>query len=289
MGELKKVFRPEFLNRIDEVIVFHKLTKEEIAEIVELLLKPDPGVAGGARAVAQPLRAMRRTSSSRRAGTRRWAPARCAGRSSATSRTRLRTRCSKSMEPGLDHRGRQGAGGRREGHDDHHRQAEGAHPRDGRRGSEGRRPRGGVLATGRRGRARVPGPSCWTIRRSCRTCRTLLRPPKRTSSLSAAAVDGLDLAGVGVDADHRERAEGARCLAGPRQGHDPEGLRRHALTEHPDLRALRREVDLLLRLGDRLILVEADRRLLAGLGGHEREQQHRDDHAHAQPLGPAGR
>ncbi len=39
MGELKKVFRPEFLNRIDEVIVFHKLAKEEIKEIVELLLK----------------------------------------------------------------------------------------------------------------------------------------------------------------------------------------------------------------------------------------------------------
>ncbi len=39
MGELKKVFRPEFLNRIDEVIVFHKLTREEITEIVELLLK----------------------------------------------------------------------------------------------------------------------------------------------------------------------------------------------------------------------------------------------------------
>jgi ATP-dependent Clp protease ATP-binding subunit ClpC len=39
MGELKKVFRPEFLNRIDEVIVFHKLTREEITAIVELLLK----------------------------------------------------------------------------------------------------------------------------------------------------------------------------------------------------------------------------------------------------------
>ena len=39
MGELKKVFRPEFINRIDEVIVFHKLTKEEISNIVELLLK----------------------------------------------------------------------------------------------------------------------------------------------------------------------------------------------------------------------------------------------------------
>jgi ATP-dependent Clp protease ATP-binding subunit ClpC len=39
MGELKKVFRPEFLNRIDDVIVFHKLQKEEIKQIVELLLR----------------------------------------------------------------------------------------------------------------------------------------------------------------------------------------------------------------------------------------------------------
>ncbi|MDQ3859594.1 MAG: ATP-dependent Clp protease ATP-binding subunit [Actinomycetota bacterium] len=39
MGELKKVFRPELLNRIDEVIVFHKLTKEEIKTIVDLMLK----------------------------------------------------------------------------------------------------------------------------------------------------------------------------------------------------------------------------------------------------------
>jgi ATP-dependent Clp protease ATP-binding subunit ClpC len=39
MGELKKLFRPEFLNRIDEVIVFHKLTRDEIKEIVELLLR----------------------------------------------------------------------------------------------------------------------------------------------------------------------------------------------------------------------------------------------------------
>jgi ATP-dependent Clp protease ATP-binding subunit ClpC len=38
MGELKKVFRPEFLNRIDDVLVFHKLQKDEIKTIVELLL-----------------------------------------------------------------------------------------------------------------------------------------------------------------------------------------------------------------------------------------------------------
>jgi ATP-dependent Clp protease ATP-binding subunit ClpC len=39
MGELKRVFRPEFINRIDDVIVFHKLAKDEIKEIVELLLR----------------------------------------------------------------------------------------------------------------------------------------------------------------------------------------------------------------------------------------------------------
>jgi ATP-dependent Clp protease ATP-binding subunit ClpC len=39
MGELKKVFRPELLNRIDEVIVFHKLTKDEIKLIVDILMK----------------------------------------------------------------------------------------------------------------------------------------------------------------------------------------------------------------------------------------------------------
>lgn len=37
-GELKKVFRPEFLNRVDEVIVFRKLTREEITGIVELMM-----------------------------------------------------------------------------------------------------------------------------------------------------------------------------------------------------------------------------------------------------------
>ncbi len=39
LGELKKTFRPEFLNRIDGVIVFHPLTKEHIREIVDLMLK----------------------------------------------------------------------------------------------------------------------------------------------------------------------------------------------------------------------------------------------------------
>ncbi|SHK25700.1 ATP-dependent Clp protease ATP-binding subunit ClpC [Anaerobranca californiensis DSM 14826] len=37
MDELKRTFRPEFLNRIDEIIVFHNLEKEHIKEIVKLL------------------------------------------------------------------------------------------------------------------------------------------------------------------------------------------------------------------------------------------------------------
>ena len=39
MGELKKVFRPELLNRIDEIIVFHKLSKPEITVIIDLIMR----------------------------------------------------------------------------------------------------------------------------------------------------------------------------------------------------------------------------------------------------------
>ena len=39
MGELKKEFRPEFINRIDEIIVFHKLTDEDIKQIIDIMLK----------------------------------------------------------------------------------------------------------------------------------------------------------------------------------------------------------------------------------------------------------
>lgn len=39
IDEVKKVFRPEFINRVDEIIVFHKLTKEHIEQIIEILLR----------------------------------------------------------------------------------------------------------------------------------------------------------------------------------------------------------------------------------------------------------
>ena len=38
MGELKKVFRPEFLNRVDDIIVFSKLTQDEIKQIAGKML-----------------------------------------------------------------------------------------------------------------------------------------------------------------------------------------------------------------------------------------------------------
>ncbi|MBE5821410.1 MAG: ATP-dependent Clp protease ATP-binding subunit [Clostridiales bacterium] len=39
MKEVKKVLKPEFLNRVDEIIVFHQLTKENLADIVAIMLK----------------------------------------------------------------------------------------------------------------------------------------------------------------------------------------------------------------------------------------------------------
>jgi len=39
LAEMKKTFRPEFINRIDEIIVFHQLTEEQLRSIVELMVK----------------------------------------------------------------------------------------------------------------------------------------------------------------------------------------------------------------------------------------------------------
>ena len=39
MNEVKKAFRPEFLNRLDEIIVFHELTEEQLRQVVDLLAK----------------------------------------------------------------------------------------------------------------------------------------------------------------------------------------------------------------------------------------------------------
>lgn len=38
-GSIEKELRPEFINRIDEIIVFHKLTDTEISQIIDIMLK----------------------------------------------------------------------------------------------------------------------------------------------------------------------------------------------------------------------------------------------------------
>jgi ATP-dependent Clp protease ATP-binding subunit ClpC len=39
MHELRRLFRPEFLNRVDEVVVFHELTREDIERIVDIQIR----------------------------------------------------------------------------------------------------------------------------------------------------------------------------------------------------------------------------------------------------------
>ena len=39
MEEIRRMFKPEFLNRIDEIMVFHSLTKEDVKKIAGILLK----------------------------------------------------------------------------------------------------------------------------------------------------------------------------------------------------------------------------------------------------------
>ncbi len=46
MDEVKKFFRPEFLNRIDSTVVFHQLTKDEILQIVDLMMNQVRGELG---------------------------------------------------------------------------------------------------------------------------------------------------------------------------------------------------------------------------------------------------
>jgi ATP-dependent Clp protease ATP-binding subunit ClpC len=43
LDEVKRVFKPEFLNRIDETVVFHALSKEQIHQIVDMNLKDAAG------------------------------------------------------------------------------------------------------------------------------------------------------------------------------------------------------------------------------------------------------
>lgn len=94
MSDLKKTFRPEFLNRVDDIIVFHKLTRANIRQIAQKLLgtvntrmeRAGRGAAGAR---------MRRSMRSRRRGmTPCTVRGRCAGPSRARSPIRRRACCS---------------------------------------------------------------------------------------------------------------------------------------------------------------------------------------------------
>lgn len=95
MGELKKVFRPEFINRVDDIIVFRKLLHDDIQKIAGKMLE---GLKGQLRdmdiaveftqvaveAVATPVL------------TRFTVQDRCAERSAARWKTRFPKRCSRA-------------------------------------------------------------------------------------------------------------------------------------------------------------------------------------------------
>ena len=92
MDALKIHFRPEFLNRIDEVIVFHELNRSEVLQMVDNLTRRLVSQLEG-QGLGIELTPARRRSSPARATTRRSAPGRCGGRSSASSRIRCRRCC----------------------------------------------------------------------------------------------------------------------------------------------------------------------------------------------------
>jgi hypothetical protein len=91
--ELKRHFRPEFLNRIDDVVVFHQLTNDEILQMVDLMLTRVEGQLRNKDMALEVTPAAKELLPSA-ASTRCWVPGRCAGRSSGRSRTSCRRRSS---------------------------------------------------------------------------------------------------------------------------------------------------------------------------------------------------
>ena len=90
---LKKHFRPEFLNRIDDIIVFHQLTEEQIITMVDLMItRVESQLAGKDMAIE--LTPAAKALLARRGFDPVLGARRCAGRSSARSRTSCRRRSS---------------------------------------------------------------------------------------------------------------------------------------------------------------------------------------------------
>jgi DNA-binding TFAR19-related protein (PDSD5 family) len=94
MDALKKTFRPEFINRLDGIMVFRSLSRDEIAQIVELELRP-LRLQMAEQEMKLELTPAPAWPSPRLATTRNTAPARCA----ASSRTRSRTRSARGCWP----------------------------------------------------------------------------------------------------------------------------------------------------------------------------------------------
>ncbi|MCZ7666145.1 MAG: AAA family ATPase [Chloroflexi bacterium] len=46
LAEVNRFFRPEFLNRLDEIILFHQLANDQLAQILEFMLKKEMSLAG---------------------------------------------------------------------------------------------------------------------------------------------------------------------------------------------------------------------------------------------------
>ena len=102
LEEVKHTFRPEFLNRVDEVVVFHQLTRGQIEQIVGLELEK---VLREVRAQEMELKVTerQRRCSRRRAGIRSSARVRYGARFSAWSKTSWPRRCSRERSVRGDH------------------------------------------------------------------------------------------------------------------------------------------------------------------------------------------
>ena len=100
---LKRAFRPEFLNRIDDTIVFHPLKQDEIVQIVSLIVR-DVQNRIGEREITFELTADAEFWLAREGSTRSMARAPCAGPSNGNWRTRWPGWCCRvrrSREPTL--------------------------------------------------------------------------------------------------------------------------------------------------------------------------------------------
>ena len=86
LNVVRSHFKPEFLNRIDEIVVFHRLDESHIARIVELQVEHAAGAAGRAGPRARAHRGARWRTSPRSGTTPTSAPDRSSGCSSARCR-----------------------------------------------------------------------------------------------------------------------------------------------------------------------------------------------------------